>query len=406
MPNSRRNCADSPGCARAHVLVADRVVDLPDGRCALRMELCAQSLPELVGSFGPLSVADALALGHGLASALAAAHGAGLVHGGVTPGNVLFRPAGEPVLADFGLVPRRAFPGDVTAGAGFLAPETVRDGTRDERTDLYGLGAVLYFALSGSSPHQGRPGEQVDERLLRTLSEEVPALERPDLPGGLAQLVSALLARNPAARPLDAATVATRLGALIGPAQTGAAFDDFAAAVPGAAPPAQPSAAPAPPLPRGELLVQYGPGEASRKRPRTGVVVGALGVLAVLAVVVVALLLTRPPQLDVPEVPQAAVGSLAPPPTTAPPVRLEFDDPVDRGEYVELSWRSSEPLDFAIIVAAEGRREHDTIFVQRNTEYRLKIDPTLAYCFRIQGASSAGFYESQAKPLRGATCTG
>ncbi|MGH3432414.1 MAG: protein kinase domain-containing protein, partial [Thermocrispum sp.] len=95
--------------SRAPVLVADRVQS-HHGHCALRMELCAQSLPELVSSFGPLSVSDALALGESVATALAVAHRAGVVHGGVTPGNVLFRPSGEAVLSDFGLALRTAFP--------------------------------------------------------------------------------------------------------------------------------------------------------------------------------------------------------------------------------------------------------------------------------------------------------
>ncbi|PXY23951.1 serine/threonine protein kinase [Prauserella flavalba] len=397
---------------RASVLVADGVEELPDGRAALRMELCAQSLPELVASFGPLTIPDALALGGALANALATAHAAGLAHGGVTPGNVLFRPSGEPVLADFGLTLRRAFPGDVTAGVGFLAPETVRDGTRDERTDLYGLGAVLYFALSGSSPHEGRPGEQVDERLLRALSSEVPPLERGDLPPGLAQLVSALLAKNPDARPLDAATVAARIGGMIGPAQAQPAFDDFGPAIP-APPTAQPyprphataqPPVPPPPLPRGQLLVQYGPQDRPASRPRAGLIVAVVGALSVLAVAVVILLLNQPKELDVPEAPPRAEET-APAEPSAPPVRIELDDPVDKGDYVELSWRSSEPLDYALIVAPEGQ-ENQTIFVQRQTEYRLKIDPVLKYCFRVQGANSAGFYETQAKPLRKATCTG
>ncbi|WP_020674002.1 protein kinase domain-containing protein [Amycolatopsis nigrescens] len=397
--------------ARAQVLVADRVEELPDGRCALRMELCAQSLPELVGSFGPLTIPDTLALGSALAGALAAAHAAGLVHGGVTPGNVLFRPSGEPVLADFGLTLRHAFPGEVTAGVDFLAPETVRDGTRDERTDLYGLGAVLYFALSGSSPHQGRPGEQVDERLLRTLSSEVPALRRADLPGGLAQLVSALLAKNPDARPLDAATVAARIGTMIGPVRAQPAFDDFGSAFAGNVARPRPAVVSAPPVavpppPRGELLVQYGPNDKARGKPRAGVVIAAVGALSVLAVAVVVLLLNQPAKLDVPGTP-AGVAAPAPAPAqpSAAPVRVELNDPVDQGDYVELSWRSSEPLDFAIVIAPEGQ-PLDTVVVQRVTEYRLRIDPVLKYCFRIQGASSVGFYESQAKPIREAVCTG
>jgi hypothetical protein len=86
----------------AHAVVADRLVELPDGRRALRREMLAQSLPELIDAFGPLSVPDTVALGSALAEALTTG-----VHGGVTPGNVLFRASGEPVLTDFGVATTR-----------------------------------------------------------------------------------------------------------------------------------------------------------------------------------------------------------------------------------------------------------------------------------------------------------
>ncbi|WP_026359933.1 serine/threonine protein kinase [Amycolatopsis nigrescens] len=396
--------------ARAQVLVADRVEELPDGRCALRMELCSQSLPELVGSFGPLTVSDALVLGSALAGALAVAHAAGLVHGGVTPGNVLFRSSGEPVLTDFGCTLRRTFPSGVTAGVDFLAPETVRDGICDERTDLYELGAVLYFALSGASPHQGRVGEQPDERLLRTLSVPVPALARTDLPPGLGHLVSALLAKNPDARPLDAATVAARIGAMIGPVRA-PAFDDFGGtfasnvARPQPAQPAAPMPGPALlPSPRGELLVQYGPEDTMRGKPKAGVVRTALGALSVLSVAAVVLLLNQPAKLDVPGSP-VRIAAPAPTQPGGAPLRLELDDPVDKGDFVELSWRSSMPLESAVVVAPEGQ-QNTTEVLGRTTTHRVRIDPVLRYCFQIQGATAAGVVQSQAKPIRNATCTG
>ncbi|WP_115945079.1 serine/threonine protein kinase [Amycolatopsis thermalba] len=469
---------------RAPVLVADAVQDLPDGRCALRMELCAQSLPELVTAFGPMTAADALGLGRSLAAALAAAHAAGVVHGGVTLGNVLFRPSGEAVLSDFGLALRRAFPRDPARDIGFLAPETLRDGTADERSDLYGLGAVLYLALTGRSPHQGRPGEQEGELVLRALHEPVAPMERADLPPGVGQLVAALLARDPDARPLDAATVAARMGAAFGERALGIrpAFDDFGTApgggpfggppqggspsggqvphpppgrpiaqVPqaplappvaplrpqapvgpapsGAAWPAGPSstgqrrsagppptgplpaahAAPppaGPPAPArtalGRPLVEYGPGDRPRRARRTSSVLVALAVLSALAVAAVLVLVNTPEELDVAAVPPQ-IGSPGVPSAPERAVQLDLDDPVDQGDHVELSWRSSEALDFAVIVAAEGERS-TTVLVQRNTTHRVPVDPVRKYCFLIQGTDGPHIYESQAKPIRGANC--
>lgn len=231
----------SPLHSRAPVLVANRIEE-HDGRSALRMELCAQSLPELISSFGPLSVTDALALGESVATALAAAHACGVVHGSVTPGNVLFRPSGEAVLADFGVALRRAFPLDAELDDGSLSPETVRDGTMDERSDVYGIGAVLYLALTARTPHAGQLGDQPGQRLLRMLNSPPPELGRTDLPPGLDVLVAALLAKNPDARPVGAANVASRLGAMLGPSAPGEAGGGGAAL--SGAPSAAPTAAP------------------------------------------------------------------------------------------------------------------------------------------------------------------
>ncbi|MEU4765233.1 protein kinase [Actinosynnema sp. NPDC023794] len=194
------------------------VEELADGVTAVCSELCRYSLAARVRHEGALPVAEVLDLGQVLAEALAAAHAAGLVHGGVTATNVLFRASGEPVLADGGLVARRAFPTDPPVD--FAAPETVRDAVRDARTDLYGLGAVLYLALTGEVPYPGRMGERAEEHLLRVLGAPVPEVTRADVPAGLADLVRALLAGEPDARPTD---VAARLAAI-----AGVGFDDFA----------------------------------------------------------------------------------------------------------------------------------------------------------------------------------
>ncbi|WP_179118185.1 protein kinase domain-containing protein [Saccharothrix sp. ALI-22-I] len=193
------------------------VEELADGVTAVVSELCRYSLATRVRHDGQLPVAEVLDLGRVLAEALGAAHAAGLVHGGVTATNVLFRASGEPVLADGGLAVRRAFPSDPPVD--FAAPETVRDAVRDARTDLYGLGAVLYLALTGQVPYPGRMGERAEEHLLRLLGAPVPEVSRPDLPAGLADLVRGLLAREPDSRPVD---VAARLAAI-----AGSGFDDF-----------------------------------------------------------------------------------------------------------------------------------------------------------------------------------
>lgn len=239
------------------ILPVTGVDELDTGEFAVRMERCTQSLAALVDRVGPLPPADVVVLGRAVAVALAAAHGAGVVHGGMSPHNILFRTTGEPVVADFGVTLRQAFARDPLYAIEFLPPETLRTGVLNEGTDLYGLGAVLHYALSGRSPHPGRLGEQPGERVLRILGEPVPAINTPDVPVVLSTLVARLLSAAPERRLGDASAVAAQLGAMLPDAPPRAAaddFDDFSGPRPGQPlrpmppPPAQPVGQ-APPAP-------------------------------------------------------------------------------------------------------------------------------------------------------------
>ncbi|WP_279579223.1 serine/threonine protein kinase [Fodinicola feengrottensis] len=226
-------------------LIPSRIEQLPDGRHALRMEFCTQSLAALVQRCGALQPSDVLVLGYAAATALAAAHSVGVPHGGVHPKNVLFRPTGEAVLADFGVPLRRAFPRDPMQSIEWLSPESLRDDILSDRTDLYGLGAVLHFALTGRPPHPGRLGERLGDRVLRVLREPVPPIALPGVPGELSLMTGALLSADPARRPVSAEFVAYRLSTLLAYQQRGPAA--YHHAPPPFQPPAPPTS-PAPPL--------------------------------------------------------------------------------------------------------------------------------------------------------------
>ncbi|WP_027946665.1 serine/threonine protein kinase [Amycolatopsis taiwanensis] len=374
----------------APILPVESVDQLDDGRQALRMPLCAQSLAALVRRSGALGPDDVVVLGYALALALAAAHGAGILHGGVSPDNVLFGESGEPVLADFGVPVREAFPRDPLHNIEFVSPETLRSGEVDEGTDLYGLGAVLHFALSGNSPHPGRLGEQPSDRVLRVLGSPVPAINRPGVPVELSTVIARLLAPDAANRPPDADWVADQLAAILPdePSPTGT-FDDFE--------------------PEDAGNAEDGPSgsqPAVRSARRSIVVVSALAGAAVLAALVVLLVpLGASDQLS-------STPRLPPPPASAspaelaPPARVDLADPVDLGDQVVLTWTSDRTLDFAVVVAGEGEANH-VLLAQRNHTMTVPVDPVRKYCFLVQASDSAEgspVYESRPKAIRGAVC--
>jgi serine/threonine protein kinase len=192
------------GTSVPSLLTIDAVGEYGGDRSSVVTQLCAGSLAGML-TRGALPVSEVLAIGAAVASALSAAHEAGVVHGGVTPHNVLFRRSGEPVLGDFGLALRERFSRDPMHALEYTAPETLRDDTRSAASDLYGLGAVLYAMLTGAPPFPRRTGQAPGERILRVLRDPVPPIQA--IPNELSELVSLLLAKDPAARPADAARV-------------------------------------------------------------------------------------------------------------------------------------------------------------------------------------------------------
>ncbi|MET0133767.1 MAG: protein kinase [Kibdelosporangium sp.] len=347
------------------LLLADELVELADGKFALQMELCTTSLAGLVADGGELLVPDVLAVGHAVAVAVAAAHRVGVVHGGLTPHNVLLHPAGAPVVADFGVALREAFPRDTESEAGYLAPETVRDGARNEWTDLYGIGVVLVLALTGHGPTSSAgPAGPVS----------VPPGD--GVPAELVRLVSRLLAENPADRPATADVVVRQLS------------DMLASADP----------QPAPAEPEASLVAAVAPARTARRK-WTGAVIGIAVSLSVLAAGLVFLLRPEPAAL----LPVPPVGSAPQSGSSAAPIALTLADPADLSSYVELSWQAPQGLTFGVVVAVENEATR-VVMADQSRTMRIPVDPVRKYCFQIQATDGQRVLQSEPKPLRGAVC--
>jgi len=153
----------------------------------------------------PLAPRRAAEIVAGVADALDAMHGAGYVHRDVKPGNVLIARDGHVYLSDFGLAREIAARAGATrtghwAGTvDYAAPEQIRGRRTDVRTDVYGLGCLLFFALIGRPPYTA---ETVEAKLWAHLTEAPPAasLLRAGLPAAMDAVVARALAKEPADR--------------------------------------------------------------------------------------------------------------------------------------------------------------------------------------------------------------
>ena len=162
----------------------------------------------------PLPWTEAASLLRDVASALAIIHSRRLVHRDVTPLNIYRSEDGSARLIDFGAMIPMGVAKDVVGTPAFIAPECLQHQSLDGQTDLYSLGACLYFALSGRHAY---PAASIAALRDSWLSPPRPLASLvPDIPGDLDALVTSLLSMQSSGRPRTAAEVYERLTSLAG----------------------------------------------------------------------------------------------------------------------------------------------------------------------------------------------
>ncbi|MFJ9565361.1 serine/threonine-protein kinase [Streptomyces fuscichromogenes] len=172
-----------------------------DGRPWIVMELVeGQSLADAVKEQGRIEPREAARIGLWVLRALRAAHGAGVLHRDVKPGNVLLGRDGRVLLTDFGIAQIEGDTtitrtGEVVGSVDYLAPERVRGHDPGPSSDLWALGATLYTAVEGRSPFRRTSPLTTMQAVVEEEAGE------PLHAGPLEPVIIGLLRKEPAERP-------------------------------------------------------------------------------------------------------------------------------------------------------------------------------------------------------------
>ncbi len=202
-----------------------RVLDFgasDDGVMFLAMErLDGLDLDRLVRAYGPLPPARAVALARQACRSLAEAHALSIVHRDVKPSNLFLTRGDRLKVLDFGVAHRGDLDETRITREGlpvgtphYMAPEAFRAERPDPSVDIYGLGATLYYLVTGARPFDGASGWHLAEAVLHT-PPAAPSTRAPRaIPAALDALILACLAKSPGERPRDIASLDEALAAL------------------------------------------------------------------------------------------------------------------------------------------------------------------------------------------------
>ena len=218
-----REARAAAGLSHPSIATIYDVLDTSDGLVIVMEYVRGESLASRLRR-GPLTLDETLAYGAQIAEALTDAHEHGIIHRDLKPANIHLTPQGKAKILDFGIASSPAHPADpalsdagtATVGSqiagtpGYMAPEQMAGGRTDQRTDIYGLGLLLFEMLSGQRPFNR---DHVVGNALAVFGGRAPQVRAvaPRVPEEVSDLVARAMARNPNDRFPDARALSAAL---------------------------------------------------------------------------------------------------------------------------------------------------------------------------------------------------
>jgi hypothetical protein len=201
---ARREAAALAGLRHPNILSVYDVFDDAEGVWLIEQWITGAPLSAVLAATGKLRAIDALALIHGALQGLSYAHGRDVIHGDVTPANILIDQSGTPMLVDFGLA---LTPGQRSLGGtpGYMAPEAAAGQSVDKRSDVYSSCVVLAELLTGARLFTTASSLA----LTREQADAAPRLAGVEAP--VAVVLGTGLHPHPDERPADGEMLLTRL---------------------------------------------------------------------------------------------------------------------------------------------------------------------------------------------------
>jgi serine/threonine-protein kinase len=195
------------GFSHPNIVAVHAVEEHPQLLCFVMGFIEGETLGQRVRRGGPLGSAEAVRMLQEVAWALSYAHGRGVVHRDIKPDNILIeRATGRSLVTDFGIARSSSTGatnltqvGEVVGTPQFMSPEQAAGEPLDGRSDLYSLGVVAFFAVTGRLPFEAPSAGAVMAMHLTQPPPRVASL-RPDLPQPLCAAIDRCLEKDPAKR--------------------------------------------------------------------------------------------------------------------------------------------------------------------------------------------------------------